>query len=66
VLNTSEQVKHRWKEHFQQLPNTTGVEEDQENPPYPDLDEDTLAPPTEGEICITAVKLRNNKALWSE
>jgi hypothetical protein len=29
IMNNSEQVKHRWKEHFQQLLNPTGVEEDQ-------------------------------------
>jgi hypothetical protein len=62
MLNKSEQVKHRWKEYFLQLLNLTGVEEDQEDPPCLDQKEDTIAPPTEGEICVAVDKLRNSKA----
>jgi hypothetical protein len=46
-MPNSEQVKHRQKKYFQQLLNPTGVEKDQEDPPYPDQEEHAIAPPTE-------------------
>jgi hypothetical protein len=61
TLNNSEQVKHRRKVYVHQLLNPTGVEEDHANFPYP-YQEDTIAPPTGGEICIAVDKFRNHKA----
>lgn len=61
TLNNSEQVKHRRKVYVNQLLNPTGVEEDHANFPYP-YQEDTIASPTEGEICIAVAKFRNHKA----